>query len=97
MAMVLHELATNAAKYGALSNPAGHVAVVWTIGQPLFKLRWTEVGGPPVTAPRRRGFGSRLIEQGLSHEFGGQVDLSFETSGVICTIQAPLDEVRAVS
>jgi two-component sensor histidine kinase len=95
--MALHELATNAAKYGALSNPAGHVAVVWTIGQPLFKLRWTEVGGPPVTAPRRRGFGSRLIEQGLSHEFGGQVDLSFETSGVICTIQAPLDEVRAVS
>jgi signal transduction histidine kinase len=96
LSMALHELATNAAKYGALSNQTGHVAIAWTIGQPLFQLRWTEAGGPPVVAPRRRGFGSRLIEQGLSHEFGGQVDLAFETSGVICTIRAPLDEVRAV-
>jgi len=96
LSMALHELATNAAKYGALSNVAGHVAIAWTIGQPFFQLRWTEAGGPPVAAPRRRGFGSRLIEQGLSHEFGGQVDLAFETSGVICTIRAPLDEVRAV-
>jgi signal transduction histidine kinase len=96
LSMALHELATNAAKYGALSNQAGHVAIAWTIAQPSFQLRWTEAGGPPVTAPRRRGFGSRLIEQGLAHEFGGQVDLAFETSGVICTIRAVLDEVRAV-
>jgi signal transduction histidine kinase/CheY-like chemotaxis protein len=96
LSMALHELATNAAKYGALSNQAGHVAIAWSIAQPSFQLRWTEAGGPPVVAPRRRGFGSRLIEQGLSHEFGGQVDLAFETSGVICTIRARLDEVRAV-
>jgi len=96
LSMALHELATNAAKYGALSNQAGHVAIAWTIAQPSFQLRWTEAGGPPVVAPNRRGFGSRLIEQGLSHEFGGQVELAFETSGVICTIRALLDEVRAV-
>lgn len=94
LSMALHELATNAVKYGALSTHAGRVELGWDTGT-HFQLSWTERGGPPVTAPRQRGFGSRLIEKGLSHEFSGEVDLRFETDGVVCTIRAPLDEICA--
>jgi|GEM_PF-1197640 len=94
VAMALHELCTNAAKYGALSNDTGCVRVAWTIsnerGQPELQLRWSEAGGPPVTPPSRRGFGSRLIERGLSQELGGEVRIVFAPKGVICTIYAPL-------
>jgi signal transduction histidine kinase len=95
LSMALHELATNAVKYGALSNQSGRVDISWT-ADTEFRLDWTEAGGPEVHPPARRGFGSRLIEQGLAHEIGGKVELSFESSGVDCTIRAPLEEIRAM-
>ena len=96
LSMALHELATNAVKYGAFSNHAGRVDICWTAGED-FRLCWTEANGPKVVEPSRRGFGSRLILQGLPHDFGGQVELSFEPGGVVCSIRAPLDEILASS
>jgi PAS domain S-box-containing protein len=94
LSLALHELATNAAKYGALSTPDGHVEIAWSIepqdNEPCFRLRWSEHGGPPVVPPSSKGFGSRLIERGLAGEFGGKVQLDFEPTGVVCTITAPL-------
>jgi two-component sensor histidine kinase len=94
--MALHELGTNAVKYGALSNGTGTVAIDWNVtqGSPQrFRLRWAESGGPPVEKPRRRGFGSRLVERGLAQDLGGEVQLDFKRSGLICTIDAPLSEI----
>jgi PAS domain S-box-containing protein len=88
-AMVLHELGTNAVKYGALSNADGRIDISWATGDSL-QLRWAESGGPPVVPPSRRGFGSRLIECGLRHEIDGRVALEFAPAGVVCTIEAPL-------
>jgi two-component sensor histidine kinase len=95
MSMALHELATNAVKHGALSNGTGSVSIIWQTRdeQQDFEFQWTECGGPQVTAPRRRGFGSRLIEQGLSQDLGGEVRLEFEASGVVCRMHAPLHEI----
>ena len=92
--MALHELATNAVKYGAFSNANGTVKIDWNVcedGQ--FALCWMQEGGPPVSLPGKRGFGSRLIEQGLSQDLGGAVTLAFPGSGVVCSIHAPLIEV----
>jgi PAS domain S-box-containing protein len=98
LGMVLHELATNAAKYGALSADAGLVDVMWERRQDEdganLRLIWTESGGPPVAQPRRRGFGSRLIERGLSHELGATANLSFDPGGVTCVIDVPLRQAR---
>jgi PAS domain S-box-containing protein len=96
VAMALHELSTNAAKYGALSREEGRVDIAWRTegngkGRRL-SLLWTERGGPPVVEPKRKGFGSRLIETALAQELGGQVHVSYEPSGVVCTIDAPLPE-----
>jgi two-component system CheB/CheR fusion protein len=92
--MALHELATNAGKYGALSEPQGRVAVEWDTrvvdGQAWLRLQWTERGGPAVTPPTRRGFGTRLINEGLAFELGGEVTLAFEPEGVTCRIDVPL-------
>ena len=94
LAMALHELATNAVKYGALSNKAGTVEVSWTTqngaAPPRLSLRWSESGGPPVVAPRRRGFGSRLIERSLAQDLDGQVEIAFPPTGVVCTVDAPV-------
>jgi two-component sensor histidine kinase len=94
LAMALHELATNAVKYGALSNKSGTVEVSWKVqngdAPPRLLLRWREAGGPPVAAPRRRGFGSRLIERSLAQDLDGQVDIAFAPSGVVCTVNAPV-------
>jgi PAS domain S-box-containing protein len=90
IAMALHELATNAAKYGALSNESGRITLAWRVDGATLRLEWREHGGPPVTAPTRRGFGTRLIERGLSAELGGEVRLAFEPDGVVCTMVAPL-------
>jgi two-component sensor histidine kinase len=91
--MMLHELATNAAKYGALSLSSGTVRVSWITQnglQPLLHLEWSETGGPPVEKSARRGFGSRLIERGLARELNAHVDLVFDPSGVRCTMDMPL-------
>ena len=94
IAMALHELCTNAVKYGALSNDRGTVTVSWEVrreseGQRLH-LVWCERGGPPVTPPERRGFGSRMIERGLAAELGGTVELQFRPEGLCCLVDAPL-------
>lgn len=95
IAMALHELATNAAKYGALTAAGGRVTVAWSVtrrpGGRRLRLRWEEAGGPTVAAPRRRGFGSRLIERGLAAELDGEVELVFAPSGVVCRIDVPLE------
>jgi two-component sensor histidine kinase len=94
LAMALHELATNAVKYGALSNKSGVVEVSWKVqygaAPPRLVLRWKEAGGPPVAAPRRRGFGSRLIERSLAQDLDGQVEIAFAPTGVVCTVNAPV-------
>jgi len=94
VAMALHELVTNAVKYGALSNPSGHVAVNWH--QPVdeeasrVKIEWRESGGPPVVRPAKAGYGTSLIREMIPHELGGTVDLAFVTDGVCCRIEVPL-------
>jgi PAS domain S-box-containing protein len=94
LAMALQELATNAVKYGALSNEVGEIRIQWmldhTTDPPRLYLRWEESGGPPVQAPKRRGFGTRLIERSLALELDGDVRIGFEPDGVICTVDAPL-------
>jgi PAS domain S-box-containing protein len=90
LALALHELATNAAKYGALSSPGGRVSVRWSTHEGMLELRWQEEGGPPVSPPRRRGFGTRMIERTLAAEFGGKVDLEFRPEGVFCKVVAPI-------
>jgi two-component sensor histidine kinase len=92
--MALHELCTNALKYGALKSPGGRVRVSWSTivsseGDRLA-MRWEESGGPPVLPPTRKGFGSRLIERGLARELDGTVTLSYEPDGVVCAIDVPL-------
>lgn len=93
--MTLHELATNAAKYGALSRPDGCVEVTWSIDRsenphPTIEIHWTERGGPPVTPPTHRGFGMTLIEGAISHELSGSVNLVFHESGLSCRIRFPV-------
>jgi two-component sensor histidine kinase len=94
LAMALHELATNAAKYGALANKTGTIDVSWTVRNgatpPRLLLRWIESGGPAVVPPCRRGFGSRLIERSLAQDLDGQVDIAFAPTGVVCTVDSPL-------
>jgi PAS domain S-box-containing protein len=94
LGMTLHELATNASKYGALSAESGRIAIRWATsllkGKPSIELSWQERGGPQVRPPTRKGFGSRLIEQGLAHELGGQAQLQFFPEGVHCTINFPM-------
>ena len=96
LSMALHELATNAGKYGSLSVPAGQVTVTWSTRmrdqRPWLYLQWKETGGPAVEPPTRRGFGSRLIEEGVPYELNGEVAHEFPRSGVTCTIDVPLDE-----
>jgi two-component sensor histidine kinase len=89
--LALHELATNAAKYGALSVPSGRVAVRWNIiegDSPRLAMTWTERGGPVVENPRRKGFGSRLIQL-LSTQMNGEVRINYAPTGVVCEINAP--------
>jgi two-component sensor histidine kinase len=88
LSMALHELATNAAKYGALSRPAGGVAVTWSQVGDSMTMRWRERGGPTVKLPTRQGFGSRLLQQGLTRELGGRTRLDYAPEGLTCEITA---------
>jgi two-component sensor histidine kinase len=99
LALAINELATNAAKHGALTVPEGSVELLWSevsedTGMRL-KLRWKERGGPAVKEPSHRGFGTRMIERGLSAELGGQVRIDFEPDGVACSVDAPLPNPAA--
>lgn len=90
LVMVLHELATNAAKYGALSTPDGEVAIDWSLEPQGVRIVWRESGGPAVSPPARDGFGSRLIRSALG-SFGGAASLAFPADGLVCEMTAPLD------
>jgi PAS domain S-box-containing protein len=94
LAMILHELATNAAKYGALSQPAGRLSVSWRLtngsGPARLAIDWREQGGPEVTPPARRGFGSRLLERGITRELRGTARTSFDPAGFRCTMEIPV-------
>ncbi|GJE71114.1 PAS domain-containing protein [Methylorubrum podarium] len=99
LALALHELATNATKYGALSNESGCVDLRWHVvheGEaPRFCLTWSEQGGPPIlTQPSRRGFGSRLIERSFAAEVGGEVKLTYAPTGLVCRLEAPLASMQ---
>jgi PAS domain S-box-containing protein len=94
LGIAFNELATNAVKYGALSNAAGSILIEWTIettpaGQQLL-LNWKEKDGPPVAPPAHKGFGSRVIERGLAHELEGIIHLDYRPDGLVCTMDIPL-------
>jgi two-component sensor histidine kinase len=94
LGIALNELATNAAKFGALSNETGQLLVQWTIiskpsGQRLV-ISWQESNGPAVSPPKRRGFGSQVLERGLAMEIDAQVSLNYAPSGLQCSIDIPL-------
>jgi PAS domain S-box-containing protein len=96
-AMALHELCTNAIKYGALSSEQGRVEVHWDVAEDRernFRLVWQERGGPPVAAPEILGFGSRLIKHALAQEFSGEVSMDFHPEGLTCTIEGVLPRVE---
>src|SRR5262249_39557017 len=96
VAMALHELVTNAVKYGALSSPSGHVAVNWH--QPVdgeasrVEIEWRESGGPPGVRPGTTGERPNPIPGKIPHEIGGAVDLAFVAEGVCCRIEVPLEQ-----
>jgi two-component sensor histidine kinase len=95
MSMVLHELATNAAKYGALSITTGEIFVNWEASAgsegSILRLTWNEVGGPPVHLAERRGFGTQLIEESFAAQLGGSAKLELNPSGLFCTLTCPRD------
>jgi len=95
IALALHELCTNAMKYGALSVESGHVDLTWRVvpnTRPTLEIVWRERGGPEVKPPASRGYGSKMIERALAHDLQGEAKLEFRPGGVICTISAPLED-----
>ncbi len=97
LAMVIHELVTNAAKYGALSSPDGKVSVSWDVAKAdpaTLTITWRELGGPPVAAPIQSSYGSCLVRDLIPHELDGAVDLTFPTEGACCKVTIPLAEVN---
>ena len=95
LSLILHELGTNAAKHGALAAPTGRVRVAWreqqNDGQRQVRLDWTEEGGPPVTPPSHKGFGTRLIEHAAHHDLNGRAELVHPSEGLRCVIEFPLE------
>jgi len=96
-ALALHELATNASKYGALSTADGTIAIAWTLEEgaegPILRFHWSEQGGPPVRKPERRGFGTRIIEGALSAEINGTASIDFQSGGIAFEAVAPLKDL----
>jgi two-component sensor histidine kinase len=90
-ALLFHELATNAAKYGALSIPSGQVSIFWSVAENKLSVEWREVGRPIVAAPTHRGFGTRLLAQALG-QFDGATEVSFTPSGLFCKMRLTLPE-----
>jgi len=88
LSLALHELATNALKYGALSSNAGEVDIAWQQDGEAFRLGWSERGGPPVTPPQRTGFGTRMLQRNLAAELRGTVNLDYAPEGLRCEILA---------
>ena len=95
LAMALHELCTNAAKYGALSNAGGTVTIDWSIDQASLTITWRERGGPKVAAPTTKGFGSRMIERAVGADLGATVVFDYQPDGLVCTIVASVQKALA--
>jgi two-component system CheB/CheR fusion protein len=94
LSLAVHELCTNAIKYGALSADGGQVRISWAAKDGRFLWTWSEYGGPLVVPPERKGFGSLMIERALSAQLSGTVAIDYVRSGVVCTIDAPLEAIR---
>jgi two-component sensor histidine kinase len=98
--MAIHELTTNAAKYGALSSPQGRVEVTWDVTnldeRRMLHLRWAEHGGPPVAKPNRKGFGSTLLERVLTAQCSAEIRFDFEPEGLRFRMDVPLVRDRLV-
>ena len=90
LSLALHELATNATKYGAMSQFGGRVSVQWDVLDGMLQLDWQESGGPPVAPPTQKGFGSRLLEELIARDLGGGTKLNYDIAGVRCSISARL-------
>ena len=96
LALLLHELTTNAVKHGALSRPGGRIDVGWHVAASeqgkgtQLHLEWRETGGPPVAPPQKKGFGSRLLERSLANELDGSITTIFDHAGLVCLITIPL-------
>jgi two-component sensor histidine kinase len=94
--MAIHELATNAAKHGALSASGGLIEVSWQLVlDEQLRIQWTESGGPPVAPPQRSGFGRLLLERALASDLNGKVQLDFAPEGLKCVVAVPLHEATA--
>jgi two-component sensor histidine kinase len=97
MAMSVHELATNAAKHGALSSATGQVSICWSFSEASLNVEWRERGGPTVAAPIHRGFGSQLLARALD-QFGGSVETIFEPTGLLCKMSVTvLEETQKIT
>jgi PAS domain S-box-containing protein len=92
LTLALHELATNAAKYGALSNDDGTIEARWTTQADMLTFVWREHGGPPVAPPVKTGFGTRLLQRTIASDLGGTVSIDFAPDGLVCTIVSPLNQ-----
>jgi PAS domain S-box-containing protein len=93
LALALHELVTNAAKYGALSSAAGRVHLNWEMNPGTLVLRWTETGGPAAKAPASPGFGTRIITAGVEGQLGGRAEFDWRAEGLQCVLSVPRDEM----
>jgi len=97
LGLAIHELATNATKYGSLTVPEGTVSVTWAVtpslSAPMLIVEWVESGGPLVTQPKRQGFGTKLIQRGLAQQLGGEIKLDFQPAGIRCVITFPTKNV----
>jgi two-component sensor histidine kinase/PAS domain-containing protein len=100
LGLAIHELATNATKYGSLSAPDGKVNVMWavtpTLNPPMLIVEWMESGGPRVAPPAHQGFGTKLIQRGLAQQLGGEIKLDFRPEGIRCVVTFPLQSVLAL-
>jgi CheY-like chemotaxis protein len=97
MALALHELATNAAKYGALSAEGGRVQLNWQVGAGGLVLTWREIGGPPATPPQRMGLGLQTIVSGAQSQVGGQANFDWRTDGLVCTVTLPCADAKSAA
>src|SRR5262249_33101375 len=95
MALALHELATNAAKYGALSTDTGALAVSWRVDPDALVLEWVEIGGPPAAEPARLGFGLTIVRSSIEAQFRGGVDFEWRPEGLRCTLSIPAAQIVA--
>jgi two-component sensor histidine kinase len=99
LSLAIHELATNAIKYGALTVASGEVSITWTIedreGGPNFIFLWRELGGPPASQPASVGFGSRLISRVLQDDFRGTVEVTYESTGFVCRLTTPVENLAS--